>query len=166
MDPAWTSAFGNATNVSSQYGQFGYAQTASFGTNSQLNSGPAQPSQEVSLPMLQYYAQQAAQHALRHPGDPQAVMQAQFMQQQYMAAQAAAMAQASAAGAPPQGQAPVPSNLTGPQAPTPPMTQQQSGVEIPASWGFNQSQPTLLGMLPCGLRPRPPQQPRSLRHRS
>ena len=113
MDQSSTSAFGNATRAQSHNGQFGYAPSPMFGQSFQSSMGPAQPTQEVSLPMLQYYAQQAAQHALRHPGDPQAQMQAQHMQQQFMAAQAAAVAQASAAAAQPQAPAPVPSNLFG-----------------------------------------------------
>ena len=99
----------------------------------------------LPIDMIKYFAEQAAAHAARNPSNPHAVNEAQRWHQRLLAAvQQSQFPQAAAAAAPGVQAGPVPSNLFGAPAPTPP----SSMFEVPTSWGFNQNSKCPIGVLP------------------
>ena len=78
-----SSAFGN--NQPNAIGQ----SHSSFGVNV-YGHGQYVHAHDESIPMLQYYLQQATQHLLRQPGDAQAAAHVQAFQQRLANAQARA----------------------------------------------------------------------------
>ena len=136
--------------------------------------------QSLTVDMIRYYAEQAAMHSSRNPGNQDAAMTAIQWQQRLMAAVQAGGSMPGQAGPMPAPGVPVtgvPSALPGApapvaQAPTPPLAT-GGPVSVPRSWEFNHGSQerghtghfssfhTPVGHQSRAATPRPPASPRS-----